>query len=286
MSNITIVSTTAIALNLISLIGTIFIGLICIFILSMLLPSIVRQRDVVLILVVNNYLALLTFALIAIPMNIDMARGDYNLSIGMETFSCRVKGYLFYASIAIVFNNLTLQAVFRFLRIVYPTYIWLQNVLTYLVIIPTMWLMSFLFILPVHVWHDIQFIRMENTCFLVIYSARGFILCTIIMNCIPVIIMNILYLQLKRFIRRTTTTISARSKRDLIVLMLIFTDVGKPIFYRLQYVIAVIVMIVLSFLFVLVTPQAKAALVCFHKPNKVTSLYEQQCVSASKAIKY
>ncbi|CAF3818040.1 unnamed protein product [Rotaria sp. Silwood1] len=202
MSNITIVSTTAIALNLISLIGTIFIGLICIFILSMLLPSIVRQRDVVLILVVNNYLALLTFALIAIPMNIDMARGDYNLSIGMETFSCRVKGYLFYASIAIVFNNLTLQ--------------------------------------------------------------------------------------LKRFIRRTTTTISARSKRDLIVVQrtILILHVGKPIFYRLQYVIAVIVMIVLSFLFVLVTPQAKAALVCFHKPNKVTSLYEQQCVSASKAIKY
>ncbi|CAF5136883.1 unnamed protein product, partial [Rotaria sp. Silwood1] len=88
MLNTTMISTAAITLNLISLIGTIIIGLICIFMLSMLLPSIIRKHDVVLILVANNYLALLAFALVAIPTNIDIVRGDYNLYIGMETFGC------------------------------------------------------------------------------------------------------------------------------------------------------------------------------------------------------
>ncbi|CAF3098257.1 unnamed protein product, partial [Rotaria sp. Silwood2] len=65
MSNATMTSMAAVTLNFISLIGTIFIGLICIFMLSVLLPSIIRKHNLVLILIANNYLALLVFALVA-----------------------------------------------------------------------------------------------------------------------------------------------------------------------------------------------------------------------------
>ncbi|CAF4378114.1 unnamed protein product, partial [Rotaria sordida] len=80
--NATMISTAAVTLNFISFIGTIFIGVICICMLSILLPSIIRKHDLVLILVANNYLALLFFALVAIPGNFDLVRGDYNLYIG------------------------------------------------------------------------------------------------------------------------------------------------------------------------------------------------------------
>ncbi|CAF3508296.1 unnamed protein product [Rotaria sp. Silwood1] len=169
------ISTAAITLNLISLIGTIFIGLICIFMLSMLLPSIIRKHDVVLILVANNYLALLAFALVAVPTNIDMVRGDYNLYIGMETFGCRIRAYIIYTSLAIIFHTFVLQ---------------------------------------------------QNVCLLPVHSARGFIWSILIIYGIPIIVINIIYIQLTRFIRRSSKIASTRAKRDVIVVRRIVLVAG------------------------------------------------------------
>ncbi|CAF3759226.1 unnamed protein product [Rotaria sp. Silwood1] len=292
MSNTTIISTVAITLNLISLIGTIFIGLICIFMLSMLLPSIIRKHDVVLILVANNYLALLAFALVAIPINIDMVRGDYNLYIGVETFGCRIRAYIFYASLAIIFNTFVLQACFRFFRVAYPSHIWLQYRLTYVMAIPILWFISFLFMIPIHFWHDIQFIHRENVCFIAIHRARGFIWSNMIIYGISIIVINIIYIRLTHFIRRSSMVTFTRTKRDVIVvrrialvvgiltlmgipsvvlkLMLPFTNVGKPLFYRSQNMVIVTAMIVLSFMLVYVTPQVKKVLIRNRKSTTTT----------------
>ncbi|CAF2978357.1 unnamed protein product [Rotaria sp. Silwood2] len=259
------ISTASIAYNFISLIGTIFIGLICIFMLSMLLPLIIRKHDVVLILVANNYLALLAFALTAIPINIDTVRGDYNWYIAEETLSCRIKAYILYSFITIIFNTFTLQAAFRLFRVVYPAYIWLQYGLTYVMIIAILWIISFLSLLPVHFWHDIQLMPTESICVLTIDGARGFIWCTLVIYGLPVITTCIIYLQLTRFMRQSSMNVSVRAKRDAIVvhrivlvvgiLMLIgapsvvlklilpFTGLGKSFFYRMSNMTIVIAMI-------------------------------------------
>ncbi|CAF1316862.1 unnamed protein product [Rotaria sp. Silwood1] len=295
MWNITIISTAAITLNFISLIGAIFMGLICTVIISALLPSIIRHHDVVLILVANNYLSLLAFAIVAISSNVDMVRGDYNLYIGMETFSCRIKGYTVYAFMAVIFNTFALQAIFRFFRVVCPSYVWLQHARTYTVIIPMLWLISFLFMLPIHFWHDIQFIRMENICLVAIHSIRGFLWSNMIIYGIPIIVINIIYIQLVRFIHRPSMVASVRAKRDVIVarrialvvciltlmvipsvvlkLMLPFTDVGKPLFYRIQNLVLVTGMIVLSLMLVYVTPQVKEILMRIGKLNTITPIH-------------
>lgn len=109
MSNTTIVSTAAIALNLTSLIGTLLMGLICIFMFSVLLRPIIRSNDVVLILVANNYLALFGFAFVSAINNIYMVRGDYHWFIGEETLGCRIKGYIMYSLAAVIFNTFALQ---------------------------------------------------------------------------------------------------------------------------------------------------------------------------------
>ncbi|CAF1314691.1 unnamed protein product [Rotaria sordida] len=305
MSNTTMISTVAVTLNFISLIGAIFVGLICIFMLGVLLSSIIRKHDLVLILVANNYLALLVFALIAIPGNFDMFRGDYNLYIGMETFSCRIRGYMIYSSLAVIFHSFLLQAAFRFFRVVYPSHVWLQHGLTYALIIPILWLISFLFILPIHVWHDIRFISMENVCLLPIHSTRGLVFSNLIIYGIPIIIINIIYIQLTCFIRRSSKVVSARAKRDVIVvrriilvvcililmvvpyvvlkLMLPFTDVGKPLFYRIQNITTMTGLIILSFMLVYVTPQLKV-LIALQKSTTVTSTSAQQhCILFTKS---
>ncbi|CAF2730423.1 unnamed protein product [Rotaria sp. Silwood2] len=291
------ISTAAITLNFISLIGTIFIGLMSIFMLGVLLRSIIHNRDVVLILVANSYLALLAFALVAIINNIDIVRADFKLYIAEETFSCRMKGLIIYSFMAAILNTFALQAAFRFFRVVYPSHVWLQDGFTYAVIIPILWLISILFLLPVHVWHDIQFMPTESICVLAIHSARGFIWSTIVIYGLPMNIISIIYFQLARFMRRPPLPTSARAKRDVIVarrivlvvfvlilagapsvvleLMLPFTDVGKPLFYRISNMTIVIAMIALSCMLVYVTPQVKEILMRIGKQHQVVPTYSQ-----------
>ncbi|CAF5184684.1 unnamed protein product, partial [Rotaria sp. Silwood1] len=115
--------------------------------------------------------------------------------------------------------------------------------------------------IPIYVWHDIKFIREQNVCLLPVHSARGFIWSILIIYGIPIIVINIIYIQLTRFIRRSSKIASTRAKRDVIVvrrivlvagiltlmgipsvilkLMLPFTDVIKPFFYRSQNIVIV-----------------------------------------------
>ncbi len=106
------VSTAAIALNLMSLIGTLFIILICIFMFSILIRPIIGSNDVVLILVINNYLSLFAFAIVSIANNIYMIGRDYHLFIIVETLGCRIKGYMLYSLMAVIFNTFALQVRF------------------------------------------------------------------------------------------------------------------------------------------------------------------------------
>ncbi|CAF0945527.1 unnamed protein product [Rotaria sordida] len=286
MSNTTMISTASIALNFISLIGTILIGLMSAFMLT-----------------------LLAFALVAVPTNIDTVQGDYNFYIAKETLGCRIKAYMFYSFIAIIFNTFTLQAAFRFVRVVYPSHIWLQYGVTYAVIIPVLWIISFLFLLPVHFWHDLQLIPTENICLLTIDGVRGFIWCTLVIYGLPVIMTCIIYIQLLRFIRRSSTPTSIRAKRDVIVvsriviivvililidapsivlkLILPCTGIGKSLFYRISNTTIVIAMTALSIMLVYVTPQVTEVLVCIGKASKVTGIHtRQQCMLATTKIKH
>ncbi|CAF2979541.1 unnamed protein product [Rotaria sp. Silwood2] len=149
---------------------------------------------------------------------------------------------------------------------------------------------------------------MENTCFLAIHSRPGFVWSTIVIYVLPMIIISIIYIKLTRFMQRPSITTSVHAKRDLVVvrrivlvvgllmligapsvvlkLMLPFTNVGKPLFYRIQNMIIVTAMIALSLMVVYVTPQVKEILVRIRKRTKVKLVcMQQQCVLADKTIK-
>ncbi|CAF1218606.1 unnamed protein product [Rotaria sordida] len=135
---------------------------------------------------------------------------------------------------------------------------------------------------------------MENTCFIAIPHVRGFLWSNTIIYGIPIIVINIIYIRLMRFIRRSSMTVSTRAKRDVIVvrritliigiltlmcipsvivkLMLPFTDVGKPLFYRSQNIVIVIAMVVLSLILVYVNPQVKEVLLSNRKLTKTISI--------------
>jgi len=175
--------------------------------------------------------------------------------------------------------------------VVHSSHIWLQRRRTYAVVIPIIWIIPFLLLLPIHIWHDIQFIPMEHVCLLAINSVRGFIWTFIVIAGLPISIINTVYFQLIRFVRRSSMAASTQAKRDMIVvrrivivifiltvissppvvleLMLPFTDVGKPLFYRILDITAAIAMFVLSLMLVYVTPQLKEILIRIIKRNQV-----------------
>ncbi|CAF1371986.1 unnamed protein product [Rotaria sordida] len=146
-------------------------------------------------------------------------------------------------------------------------------------------------------WHDIRYISTENICLLPIHSTRELIFSNLIIYGIPVIVITIIYIQLTCFIRRSSKTVSARAKRDVIVvrriilvvciltlmvipsvvlkLMLPFTDIGKPLFYRIQNITLMTGLIILCFMLVYVTPQVKV-LIGIQTSTTVTSNNVQQ----------
>lgn len=102
-------STAGIVLNISSLIGALLTGVVCLFILGILLRAMITNRDVVLILAANSYLALISFSVGSVMTNIDMLKGDFKWFVAEETFSCRFKSYTLYALLGVLFNTFALQ---------------------------------------------------------------------------------------------------------------------------------------------------------------------------------
>ncbi|CAF3065600.1 unnamed protein product [Rotaria socialis] len=288
-------STVAMTLNLSSLIGSVLIAIVCVFMLSVLLRSIIIKPDVVLILTANNYLSIFAFEILSVSNNMDVYRAQHKLYVAEETLICRIKGYSIYSLTAIIFNSFALHAVFRFCRVVYPSHIWLQYRITYAVIIPMLWVISFLLLLPVHIWHDVELIPTENICLFDVDDARAYRWSTIIIYYLPMIFIGIIYFKVVRYMHRSVLTTSVRSKLDLIVarrivravrvlilvsaptvvmeVMLPSTDTLKPLFYRILNATLVMIMVALSLMLVYVTPQLKQILARFAKRNRVSSVY-------------
>jgi hypothetical protein len=179
--------------------------------------------------------------------------------------------------------------------VVYPTHVWLQDRRTYAVIVPMMWIISFLLLLPVYIWHDIKLITMKNTCFVAVHNIRGLIWCTVAIYGVPMSIISIVYLQLMRFMRRSSVFVSVRTKCDVVIvrrivlvvfilmfigvltivlgIMLPFTDVGKSLFYHISNITVVISSIALSVMLIYVSPKAKEILMRIGKQQQMTVSY-------------
>jgi hypothetical protein len=126
---------------------------------------------------------------------------------------------------------------------------------TYIIALLIIWIVSFLLILPVYIWVDIQLIPEENVCVLTAPSARGLIWISISIYILPMVVINNVYLKVTRYLRQAPLIVSTHTKRDIVVihrlvlilitlfvirapiiismLLLPFTKVGEPFFYSI-----------------------------------------------------
>jgi hypothetical protein len=119
-------------------------------------------------------------------------------------------------------------------------------------------------------------------------------------------IIGTVYLQLVRFMRHSPMVASMRTKRDVVVvrrivlvvsilmligapsvvmeLMLPFTDVGKPLLYRISDLTMVIAMIALSLMLIYVSPQVKEILMRTGIQNQIVPIHTKQSTTLTAAV--
>jgi hypothetical protein len=131
----------------------------------------------------------------------------------------------------------------------------------------------------------------ENVCLVTTKSARGLIWCTVVIYGIPMIIINSVYFKMTQYLRQVPVLVSIRAKRDVLVirrivlilimlliigaptvismLMLPFTKVGEPLFYRISSMTMGVSISTLSLTLIYTSPQLKDIIIHSIKKNQV-----------------
>lgn len=278
--------------NFFSLINNGFTLLVSIILLSLLIKTLIRNNDTSLLLLTNCYIGLISCSLVLFINCIYILQGDYQISIETETLICQIRGYIIYVFMSAAINAFALQALFRFCCLMYPNKIWRQKRSIYIFLIIFLWFMSFILILPVYLWQDIQFIPNENVCLITTKNARGLIWLTVGIYGLPVLIIDTIYLKITLYLRRMPMLVSVNTKRDILIIrriitisivlfiiglptilsmiMLLFTKIGEPLFYRISTVTITISTNVLSVTLVYISPQLRNLINKSIRKNRVT----------------
>ncbi|UJR12548.1 hypothetical protein I4U23_016724 [Adineta vaga] len=239
--------------------------------------------EVQLLLSTNNYILLFLLGILTLTVNIRMFQGDLKeFNDEKETFTCRIHTFIFYGFISSVYQAFILQAIFRLCRIVYTSRQNLSSYHTYWLIIPFIWLFSFLINLPLLLWHGHRLIPTENVCLVPKDDSLSIIYSILTVYGIPFVCITLIYFHLTRFLNKSTgnenlSQMKRSRDRDVLVIrriiliiillgifglptvimliLLAFTNELVFCFYRILVLSVSICVLTLSLALIYITPQ-------------------------------
>lgn len=143
---------------------------------------------------------------------------------------CALRGYLSYVGTGLLLYSFVLQAIYRYIVIVYPTYISWQSVWTQLVLICFIWMFCFISTLPSLLTNAIQYSFHDQICLVYLRLSFPVIYNMLISYLIPISIIVSIYLKLARYVHlidNRTTSIARmyRVRRNVIVVRRIVTKI-------------------------------------------------------------
>jgi hypothetical protein len=208
----------------------------CGFLVSLMILSLICTRirplrtNIPLILTCNTYLVSLISSLIFLKECAQTIYGILHSPISFDSPYCHIDGYFIYISFGNVFYSLTLQAIFRLLRIVYYQKRSLRSLRIFTIAIVIQWILVLLINLPFIFLHDFEYIPSEYRCQISYTNLRASIMVLLIEYVIPSNIMFSIYIYIIRYIRRTNRGMANRQqqtiRRDMIVIkqtLILFT---------------------------------------------------------------
>lgn len=206
----------------ISLTIFIIIMIIDIFIVIKMITLRRRKWDVTVVTVVNTYLSLLFTTVILVGLNIATFLGDLNYQIFQDSIFCIIYGHLYVPSQGYLLNSFPLEALARFSVVVCRPNSWQRSIWTIFAFI----VVSFVYTNVVYVLgiplYNVHYITTESACVFDILSWKGDLCIFLLINAVPIIILNISYHFVLKHIRQSSQAThngrQTNSSRDMHVL--------------------------------------------------------------------
>ncbi|CAF1208360.1 unnamed protein product [Rotaria sordida] len=234
--------------NLLTLL--ISLSLLCIIIYQLIRSnSIYRKemlKDMSIRLSMNTHCLLIIRSIFQFfDIDLNTIKRDY-LSIQEfnNSFLCRFRGYLLLSIHNCLYWSYTIQAIFRFIRVIFPHYIYLfQSKIRFCILIFIQFFFGFISIFPIFIgFNDIYLLPNEPYCTASFNELTSLTYMPILAFGLPLSTIVVCYLCITWKIRRITTTIrpyQQRNRRDFIVihrmilLITILSMVSLPLFIDL-----------------------------------------------------
>ncbi len=199
----------------------------------------IREHRIDYLLYANTYITAMFVGIFFIDMCAYSIYGQIYIEISFNQWWCKIKGYLMYVSGCTFFYTFALQAFYRFCRILYRTKVRLYSFRLYIILSISIWLLSFVQLLPSLLIGDIEYISNDYHCQFAPTSIRGSLIIYSLGFVFPFSVTIFCYIWTMCSIRHQTAALVTINQqihihRDLIILkrlvifLTIVTIVGAP----------------------------------------------------------
>jgi hypothetical protein len=305
--NSSISTTVDSVLNLTSMIIDILALLVCLTLLCTIIYRLIRIKynrnqmkiDVPSILAINTLcIIIIKSTMQIIHVAVPTLLKDFQIVTEFEeTFFYRVRAYMLWSMVGVLYWSYVLLAFFRFVRVIYPTQIRLHRSSLYLyILIPAQFICVFISMLPlIYIFDSLHLLANEAYCSISFEHYYPVLYTAIITFFIPFHMMCIFYMCIVRKMRQPLLAqpYRERNQRDYIVIrrmllnMVILSIVAvpysilyivyaiqnqfKPLIYRVQWLSSSAGSCLFSVILPLITTQLRDYL----RPNRLTPAVHQ-----------
>lgn len=184
------------------IIGILFACLIILISTLFLLVIIIDKtcHTIPMLLVGNSCLSELVLGINIIGMHVFTIKNDLSASVSTDTL-CFLRGYLSYSLCALENYSYLLQAIYRYIIVVYPNRLFWQSQRTQLILISSTWIFALLFPLAFFFTGDIVYNIDNQICQVPLRLSFVMIYLSSCIYFVPIVFLSVIYYKLVQYVR-------------------------------------------------------------------------------------
>ncbi|CAF1105105.1 unnamed protein product [Rotaria sordida] len=221
-------------LNMICSVIAIILALV--FLLVLILDKL--YHSVAMILVVNSCLAEFIFGFYLFAVTIFTFRNDLKQIYFYDAF-CLLMGYIGYVAVAIQNYSYLLQAIYRYILIVYPSRLFYQSVKFQTFLIALIWICCIIYPIPLVFTGQIKYLVNDQICQIPLQLSFLTIFCAFYFYLFPILSIVLIYVKMVRYVHEMSKHVTPvnrlfhaqrelRMIRRVVSLIFILVTLGFP----------------------------------------------------------
>ncbi|CAF1446871.1 unnamed protein product [Adineta ricciae] len=202
-------------------------------------------QTVPIMLTTNSCFTQILYGSVTLSLATFSLENDRQQKVYQDSF-CALRGYLGYVGTGLLLYSFVLQAIYRYIVIVYPTYLSWQSIRIQLFLICFTWMFCFISTLPSLLMNAIQYSFDDQICLVFPRLSFSAIYNMLISYLIPISIIISIYLKLVRYVhfidsRPSSIARMYRVRRNLFVVRRIITKILILIVLGMPYTIFIFI---------------------------------------------